>query len=177
VSEEPKVVGLAQVAIISRDLQRSMRHYVEVADIGPWAVFDFKAPEVTNMILRGRPAHFSARLALAWTQGLMWEIIEPGEGESIYSEFLASRGEGLHHVMVRHDAADFDGFLDSMARKGIPVLMSMTYRGTRFAYLDTEPLLNMILEVVERTPGAAVPINRPGSEPAYWYPAPPADPT
>lgn len=174
-SKLAQVTHLAQVAVISRDLESTMRAYVEQVGIGPWAVLDFAGPELVDMELRGQSARFTARLAIAWTNGLMWEIIEPGEGRSIYSEFLEQHGEGMHHVLVRHDAPDMDAFIDEMKGKGCPVIMSMTFKGTRFAYVDCMASLKLIIEVVQRAPGQSPRANRPASEPEYWYPAPPAD--
>ena len=46
----------------------------------------------------GRPASYSMRLALATAGNMLWEVIQPLEGPSIYQDFLAAHGEGVHHV-------------------------------------------------------------------------------
>ena len=84
-----------QVCVVVRDLTATMKNYVELAGIGPWAVYDFGPPDVSKIVVRGKPAPFRVKLALTWTKDRMWEIIEPVEGPSPYQEFLDRRGEGL----------------------------------------------------------------------------------
>lgn len=48
--------------------------------------------------LRGRPADFVAHISLGYVGGLQLELIQPVDGASIYTEFLAEHGPGLHHA-------------------------------------------------------------------------------
>jgi len=163
------VKGLEQVCVVVRDLDRTIREYVERAGIGPWAVYTYAPPELHNMRVRGQPVEYSMRLALAWTGSIMWEVIEPLEGPSIYREFLDTRGEGMHHVLVQHTCTDLKAALEAFTRRGCPPLMEGSYKGTDFAYIETEGPLAMILELVQRP-------NYPGyrrPDPEYWYPSPP----
>jgi hypothetical protein len=163
------VTGIEQVAVVVHDLEATVKAYVETAGIGPWAIYDYEPPVLTNTRIRGRDAHYSMRLALAWTKGFMWEIIQPLEGPSIYREFLDQHGEGVHHVCVEYGERQFEEALAEFERRGCPPLMEGHYKGSTFVYVAAEGPLKTVVEIVKRPkyPG----YKRP--DPARWYPAPP----
>jgi len=160
------VKSVEQVCIVVNDLDAVIREYVERAGVGPWGVWTYAPPDLHNMRVRGKPAVYSMRLALAWTGSFMWEVIQPLEGPSIYREFLDTHGEGMHHILVRHTCADLGEALAEFERRGCPALMEGSYKGSNFAYIATDGPLKMILEMVQRPsdPG----YSRPAPE--YWYP-------
>jgi hypothetical protein len=173
---EPLVTGLAQISVVVRDVHATMKRYVEVAGIGPWAVYEFGPPEVTNIRLRGQPATFNALIAIAWTGESMWELIQPVDGSSIYQEFLDQRGDGMHHVLVRHAGHDMDETIKAFGKHGCEVAMSFERGGTRFAYIDATRHMKMILEVLQRPAAAGQQTAGPASKPSYWYPYDPPQP-
>src|SRR5688572_15422751 len=96
----PKLVkDITQVAIVVRDLDAAMEHYSRLG-VGPWRVYTYAPPRMTDTRLRGVPTPFSMKLALAWTNDMNWELIQPLDGPSIYWEFLRDHGEGIHHINV-----------------------------------------------------------------------------
>lgn len=173
---DPVVTGLAQISVIVKDLQATMRRYVEVAGIGPWAVYEFGPPAVTNVRLRGKEVTFNALIAIAWTGESMWELIQPVDGESIYQEFLDQGGDGMHHVLIRHAGHDMDAAIAAFAKHGSEVVMSFERGGTRFAYIDAMRDMKMVLEVFQRPPAAGQNTTGPASKPSYWYPYDPQSP-
>jgi 4-hydroxyphenylpyruvate dioxygenase-like putative hemolysin len=89
-------------------------------------------------------------VAFANAGSVMMELIEPLRGPSIYKEFLAEKGEGLHHVHSRHE--NVREVLQAFKEMGIAVLMSGKYGTGEFYYLDTEPMLGIIYEIVKKKP-------------------------
>lgn len=173
---EPVVTDLVQICVVVRDLDATVKKYVELAGIGPWAVYDFGPPDLSKIFMRGKPATFRVKLAISWTKDRMWEIIQPLEGHSPYQEFLDERGEGMHHTLVQHAGHKFDEVVERFRAQGCEPLMTCEFRGTRVAYIDAVRELKMYVEVIERPSGAPVPVKRPATPPAYWYPAePPPD--
>lgn len=166
------VKSLEQVCVVVRDLDQTVRDYVERAGIGPWAIYNYAPPDLHNMRIRGKPASYSMCLALAWTEGIMWEVIQPVEGPSIYREFLDTHGEGVQHVMVHHTRENLREALAEFERRGCATLMEGSYKGTDFAYLDTAGPLKTVIELVQRP-------NYPGYRrpaPERWYPSAPDAP-
>ena len=156
------------VSIIVRDLEATLREYVERGGVGPWAIYTYAAPDLQNMKVRGKPTSYSMRLALAWVGGILWELIQPLEGPSIYREFLDTRGEGVHHVgRVQQTDMPLREALAAFEQRGIPQLMEGSYKGTDFAYVATDGPFKIAMEFVQRAPGWRRP------PPERWYPAAP----
>jgi methylmalonyl-CoA/ethylmalonyl-CoA epimerase len=164
---EQLISRIQQVALVVRDLDKTIAAYTEKLGIGPWWVSLYGPPGMTGMRIRGEEVSYSMKLALTWVDNVMWEVIEPVDGPSIYKEFLDEHGEGLHHVLVEHEGHDFDGALATFSDRGCPPLMEGSFNGVRFAYVDSEGPLRTVLELVHRPPG----FKRP--DPDYWYPEPP----
>lgn len=165
---EPLLKTLDHISIIVHDLDATLREYVERGGLGPWAIYTYAPPDLHNMRIRGRPATYSMRLALAWAEGILWELIQPLEGPSVYREFLDTRGEGVHHVgQVQQTRMGLRETLAAFERRGIPSLMEGSYKGTDFAYVATDGPFKVAMEFVERAPGW----RRPAPE--RWYPAAP----
>jgi hypothetical protein len=133
-----------QVCVVIKDLQKSMERYWNLG-IGPWAIYTFQSPELSNTTLHGKPAKYSMKIAVAMIGNLMWELVQPLEGPSTYKEFLEQKGEGVHHVQLAVD--NFDQMIATLGKKGIGVLMKGDWKGLSYAYLDTEKELGTILEI------------------------------
>jgi methylmalonyl-CoA/ethylmalonyl-CoA epimerase len=161
----PWPTQVKQVCVVVHDLDATIRRYHETVGIGPWAVW---TPQLTDMRIRGVEMPYSMKLALAWTQDFMWEVVQPLEGPSIYKEFLAKRGEGMHHVLIETAGHQYEDLLEEARTKGCPPLMEGKWGETEFAYLDSQGPLRLYLEVFRRGPNFTT---RP--EPDYYYPAAP----
>lgn len=142
--EKVELKQVVQVCVVVKDIQKAMERYWDFG-IGPWAIYSFQSPELTNTTLHGKPAKYSMKLAIAMIGNMMWELIEPLEGPSTYKEFLEQKGDGLHHVLLAVD--NFDKTIAAMEKKGVGVLMKGDWKGLTYAYLDTEKELGAILEI------------------------------
>ena len=163
---KPLVTSVKQICMVVEDCDATIRSFYEFAGIGPWAVW---VPKLTNMRVRGVETHYSMRLALAWTKGFMWEVVQPLEGPSIYREFLDQHGEGVHHVLVENDRRSFEETIEEANRRGCLPLMEGNWAGTEFAYLDTTGPLRTVLEIFRRPAD----FKRPEAD--YYYPSRPEE--
>jgi hypothetical protein len=99
------------------------------------------------------------RIALSYIGDLRIELIEPGEGGTIYREFVEEHGYGVHHFGVLVD--DMDRTLAEAAGAGF----TMTQDGSGFgrdgdghyAYLDTEEDIGVTIELIDRPKGRLAP--------------------
>jgi len=85
---------------------------------------------------RGKPADFSAHISLSYLGDMQLELIQPIWGANIYTDFLDTRGQGLHHICFEPD--DYDAALDNAAAAGLEVVQRGSLAGgvMDFAYLD-----------------------------------------
>ena len=135
---------VVQVCTVVKDIQKAMERYWKFG-IGPWSIYTFQPPELTNTTFHGKPAKYSMKLAIAMIGNVMWELIEPLEGPSTYKEFLEQKGEGLHHVLLAVD--NFDQTVATLGKKGVGILMKGDWKGMTYAYLDTEKELGAVFEI------------------------------
>jgi catechol 2,3-dioxygenase-like lactoylglutathione lyase family enzyme len=153
--------GIDQVAVVVRDLDAAMREYVEKIGIGPWDVYTYGPHRMHTMTYRGRQHPYVMKLALAFSGPTMYELIESVEGPSVYEDFLAEHGEGLHHLGYYVD--DIHAEIANMKTLGYDVLQSGGGFGQHgdgaYAYFDTASSLGCIIEAIER-PGAMPPPER-----------------
>jgi methylmalonyl-CoA/ethylmalonyl-CoA epimerase len=143
-----------QVALVSHGLERAVRQMDALLDAGPWRGYVFDAGTVEGREYHGEPADGSIRLALN-DRRPQFEVIEPLAGPNIYSDWLETHDEGLHHVA--YVVASVAETSSQMTAAGHPVIQSGHSFGAErdgvFAYYDTAEALGFIIEAVE-PPGA-----------------------
>jgi len=154
---------ITQVAVVVRDLRKTMESYTKIMGWQPWSVYEHKPPILHDTMLHGKPATFSMLGAEVHCNPIDFEILQPLEGPSIYKEFLEEKGEGIHHVAVVNSTEDVDAALANFKKNGVEVTMEGRLgENIRFYYLDTDPVLKMTAETVS---GHAI-----SMKPIYTYP-------
>jgi methylmalonyl-CoA/ethylmalonyl-CoA epimerase len=142
---------ISQVALVVEDLDEAMRRYWSQCGIGPWRVYTYQPPLVKEMTYRGRRHDYRMRLALTQVGEVTLELIQPLSDENVYTEHLRAKGPGLHHIGIV--VPSIEEAVAEARRGGIEVLQSGRGYGLRgdgaYAYMDTEPLLGMIVEFIE----------------------------
>jgi hypothetical protein len=154
---------ITQVAVVVKDLRKTMEAYHQTLGWGPWNVYEHKPPTLHHTELNGKPTNYTMLGAEVHCDPIDFEILQPLEGPSIYKEFLKQKGEGLHHVSVVSSAKNVDKALSDFKKQGIDVVMSGRLgEDIRFYYMDTEPTLKMVAETVS---GHAISL-----KPSWTYP-------
>ena len=144
---EPLFTETLQIAVVVRDLEATMRTYVEEYGIGPWEVYDFDPRKVAPLGEGEPPTDAAWRLAVTMVGSVQWELVQPLDDRSIYAAFLASKGEGLHHVAV--GGTPYREAIDGMRANGRRVLLGGVYEGATFAYMSTDEDLKVLTEIFD----------------------------
>ena len=156
--------GIAQLGIVTADIDRAVRVWEEKYGVGPWLVGDADLARTSATTLNGRPASFSARIAIAWIGPMMVELIEPATGESVWADSLHRHAgaDHIHHVLCLTD--DIGETIDDFDRKGVPASQTGHHEisGVDWAYFDTEDDLGFTLEFAFFPPGVDLPGGVPG---------------
>ena len=143
---EPVFTETMQISIVVRDLEATMRTYVEEYGIGPWEIYEFNPRHVTEMAKDGEPAEYAFRIAVTMVGSVQWELIQPLDDKSIYAEFLATKGEGLHHVAVGGEPTARRSTRCGRRAAG---LQGGIYNGVTFSYMSTDEDLGVITEIFD----------------------------
>jgi len=140
-------LAITQIAVVVKDLRKTMKLYHETLGWGPWNVYEYKPPLLHDTILRGVPTYYTMTGAEAHVGPVDVELIEPNEGPSIYKEWLDTHGEGVHHIACMKVGSSARELLKQFGDRGMHEVMSGSIGETiRYFYLDTEPMLKFILE-------------------------------
>lgn len=148
----PGTARVHQVGIVVADVERAIAEHARLLGYADpeWRRADFGPESVEQLWVRGEPAEFTTRLGFAGSDPEL-ELIEPVAGPSIYGEWLAEHGEGLHHLAVV--VTSLAAATEAMEEAGFAVVQAGTGfapngRGG-FAYYETSSALGYVLEAVE----------------------------
>jgi methylmalonyl-CoA/ethylmalonyl-CoA epimerase len=138
-----------QIAFVSRDLEKSMRAWVDNLGVGPWTVLTFTEKTMAYLKVADQEVTepFKFLIGIAWVGEMQLEIVQPVYGPTIYEEFLDRRGEGLHHIKEQIPDDRIDAELGSYRARGIGVLQTGQFDTDVHYYLGTEPTLDFIYEL------------------------------
>lgn len=159
---DPVFSETMQISIVVRDLERTLRTYVEEYGIGPWEIYDFNPDTVSEMVVADRPGTYRFRIAVTMVGSVQWELVQPLDDEGVFADFLATKGEGVHHIAV--GGRDYAETLATLRANGHGVVQGGHYNGVTFAYVATGADLGVITEIFDWPDGLT-------QEPDAVYPA------
>jgi methylmalonyl-CoA/ethylmalonyl-CoA epimerase len=119
-SSKVKLGKLSHIGIVVRDIDKAIEYYTSVFGLGPFTteVYDLK-----SFIYRGKTASARVKAAIAYSGPVFIELVQVLEGETVHTEFLREKGEGLQHMafLVRN----LDETLKELAKSGIAPVMQL----------------------------------------------------
>ena len=148
----PRLPGLYHLGWVVRDCDAAQRELSERHGAGPFLSAGEES-RFEQVLVHGKPTSFSLRIAFGALGGVLIELLEPLDDRSPHAEFLAARGEGLHHVAFL--VPDFDEQLAAV--RGSPpadLLIDGTGPGNhvRWAYVDAGGARGTVTELLELSP-------------------------
>jgi methylmalonyl-CoA/ethylmalonyl-CoA epimerase len=138
-----------QIGIVVPNLEAALKTYVEEYGIGPWQIFEYGPSNGADMIVGDEEVEYAMRVAITKVGSVEWELIEPLDDKSIYAQFLAQTGGGLHHVAVGIDS--YSDTLQTLRSKGHSILQGGSQKGggATYAYMSTDRDIGVITEIVD----------------------------
>jgi 4-hydroxyphenylpyruvate dioxygenase-like putative hemolysin len=135
---------IEQVGLVVKNREEAVQKYASMWGVGPFRLHEVDLPDG---LVRGKKTRCKAKLAFAQAGPIEIELIEPQEGESTWGEFLRERGEVVHHVGTW--VSDIDREIANCREKGVEILQYGDDGLVRFAYMDTEPVAGVIIELLQ----------------------------
>jgi catechol 2,3-dioxygenase-like lactoylglutathione lyase family enzyme len=125
--------------VVVRDLERAIDRFTEIHGIEQWMRLDTDYPARHC----GRETHVANHNAFGFAGTLMFELVEPGRGDTPAADFLNTRGEGVFHLGYAVD--------DPLALPpGTEVCFEVLSLDPPIVYLDTLQELGFYIELVPR---------------------------
>ncbi|WP_425307517.1 hypothetical protein AADG42_01720 [Ammonicoccus fulvus] len=170
---------LHSVGVTVRDLEKTMAKIGQVFGIDDWEVAEVGRDRISDAVSRGRQIAGGAYRTATGTTTLRsdlvggrearnkfpyrtvtFELVQPLKGESPFQEFLATRGQGVSHVVFNEGPEDSATVAAHLAAQGVPTLAAFTVDGERRVFHDTRASLGGFFVEVRpagaRTKGEAV---------------------
>jgi methylmalonyl-CoA/ethylmalonyl-CoA epimerase len=136
-------IPITTVGVIVRDIEAALPEYSKAFGWGPWKFFTHEPWESTY---RGQPASYTIREAFTRPAGQIgFALVQPELGDSMWSDLLASRGEGLQFLSLFRPSEE--AAKQTISNIGRDVLMAGRVGDRlRFYFLDTLPTLHLVVE-------------------------------
>ena len=126
--------NLHHISIAVRDIDEAMRFYTSIG-IGPFEDYP-PLEEYVKIDVPDETGFRNLRIKTAQIGPIQIQLIQPGEGKSLYKDFLEEKGEGVYHLGFVVD--DVDQSEAELKRLGLNVLSSGRREdGSGFSYLNT----------------------------------------
>lgn len=130
--------NVVELCIVTDDHVKTMQGLIQLG-IGPWAVYTFSPKTVTDQTFNGKPCEFALKVCFAKSGNMIWELMQPLWGPSIFQDFLDRNGTGFHHVAYDCNDIPWDERIDSLEARGFRMVQSGKWMGRNaFAFFDTE---------------------------------------
>lgn len=159
-----------EIAIVTPDADKTMEGLVKLG-IGPWRVYTFSPDNTTEQTYRGRPAQFEIKVCFARSGNVIWELMEPLSGPTIFDDYLQRNPKGgIQHIAYDCGDMSMDERLAEFERRGYRCVQSGKWMGkNHFAFFDTEDDTTTVFETYY------FPADFEYPEPEYWYPSAPPE--
>jgi catechol 2,3-dioxygenase-like lactoylglutathione lyase family enzyme len=132
------------ICIVVKDIEKTKSYYESIG-IGPWADYP-PLVEYTKLNVIDEKGFFDTRFVYTHIGNLQLQLAQPGEGKTIYKDFLEKKGEGVFHIGFEVD--DVDAVEKQLTEGQMKVLASgRRDDGSGFSYLDTREQAGVTLLV------------------------------
>jgi len=153
-----KLGPISHVGLVVEDCEKAAALWSRLFGIEfETRVYDMS--EAPYFLVNGKPAQPKFKASIGFSGDVFVELVEVMEGETVHTEFLRRRGEGLQHLAFSVDNAS--EIIERLRREGIePVLdyeIDLEFNGqpvhVHEAYLNTDKLLGgTMIQLLEMKP-------------------------
>ena len=137
-----KNLKIDQLGYVYKDIEKQAKIMEKMFGVSKFTIFD---PVDVKVNYRGVDKTLKMRGGFGTLyDDTQIELLQPVEGESIYTEFLDQGREGFHHILYTVD--DLQAVINKYKDAGIEVIQSGKLMTSKYAYMDTEELIGLIVE-------------------------------
>ena len=141
-SEKPPFSQLHHIGIVVKDIEQAAKYYTSLG-VGPFQDYP-PMRDYVEVNVPDKDAFYRVKIKQAQIGPVALQLTQPGEGKSIYGDFLARNGEGVFHLGFVVD--DIEKEEERLKKKGLRVLSSgRRVDGSGFTYFDTSTSAGVVL--------------------------------
>lgn len=131
--------SLDHIGVVVKDIDKTVEFLSSILGLGPWKIFEgieyYKDEMRVDELGVGEP--FRLKLAFAKLGTTVVELLQPLDGRSVYSQFLQTKGEGLHHIAF--SVSNWDDAASKLEERGARIVAGGFAEGKRWAFFETKP--------------------------------------
>ena len=139
------------VGVVVRDMDKAVEYYQSLGTVTFQPEVTVGNSVFTDLKVYGKTPATKFKIKSRWPNkigSLTVDLFEPVEGESVWKEFLDSRGEGV--IILAFIVDDLKNETAKLVEKGFPVILSgKTLDGTSLAYFDTRKVGGVVIQLYE----------------------------
>ncbi len=139
----------AQIGILCHDLKKTADAYSALLGMD-YTIGESSVQEIAKTEYIGNPT--AARCKQAFFKvgdAIEIELIQPDHEPSTWRHDLEEKGEGVHHIAFWIKGTD--EMILKLEGMGMKLVQKGAWPGGRYAYLDANPQLKVVLELLEHT--------------------------
>ena len=137
------------IALVVRDMDRAVKYFSSIG-IGPFQSYP-PMRDYVKVNVPDKEAFYAVSIKQTQIGPLGLQLIQPGEGRTIYKDFLDNKGEGVFHLGFVVD--DVDKEEARLKAHGLKVLSSgRRVDGSGFTYFDTADKAGVVLLIRQSPP-------------------------
>jgi catechol 2,3-dioxygenase-like lactoylglutathione lyase family enzyme len=136
-----------QIAFVTDDIDRTRKWFAGLFGMDEPTVTVTGPRSETEAEYKSLPSDARCKLAFFELGNTTIELIEPDEHPSCWRDFLDAHGPGCHHLAFKVNGMKQK--LAAFEKSGHPLLQKGEFTGGRYAYVDTEPQLGILVELLE----------------------------
>jgi methylmalonyl-CoA/ethylmalonyl-CoA epimerase len=141
---------LHHIAIVVRNMDEAIKFYTSVG-VGPFEDYP-PMKEYVKLAVPDEVGFHNVKIKVVQIGPIQIQLIQPGEGQSLYKDFLEKKGEGVYHLGFVVD--DVDDSEAELKKLGLKVLSSGRREDrSGFSYLDTVGKAGVVLLVRQSREG------------------------
>jgi hypothetical protein len=133
-----------QLGYVYKDIEKHAKIMESFPGASKFIIFD---PLDVDINLRGVKKKITIKSGFGRIFDTEIELLQPIEGDSIYTEFLDEGREGIHHLSYKVE--NITTYIEMFKKRGIKVLQWGLLIKLVYVYLDTEKIFNTIIEFTE----------------------------
>lgn len=135
-----------QLGLLCHDVEKTAKAYSEFFGL-EYTTGQSSPQEIGHAMYEGQPTQARCKQAFFNLGNIQLELIEPDEHPSVWRHDLDTKGEGLHHIAFY--VKDTDGQLRKLDAMGMKTRQTGGWPGGRYAYVDAQDSLKILLETLE----------------------------
>lgn len=133
------ISALSHVGIVVKDVDKTIKFLSSIWDIGPTQTIVY-SPSKEELIV-GEP--FTAKIGYINLGTVTLELVQPLKGESLWSDFLKAKGEGIQHIAFV--VSNYDEVVSKVQEQGNKMVVGGVFKGKRWCFFDTKP--GIVIEI------------------------------